>query len=91
MSPIEVRVIAITACVLHADPRSIRRDDSFVMDLGAESIQLLQLASHFEREFDVALDDDCMKWLTTVGEVADAVANARLSASQCGMSVSHRQ
>jgi acyl carrier protein len=53
------------------------------MDLGAESIQLLQLASHIEREFDVALDGDCMKRLTTVGGVADAVANARLSAGQC--------
>lgn len=83
MSPVEIRVIAITACVLHIDPRSIRPDDSFVMDLGAESIQLLQLASRFEKEFDVVLDDDRMKWLTTVGEVADAVANARLSVGQC--------
>jgi acyl carrier protein len=82
MSPIETRVIAITACVLHLDPRAIRRGDSFAMDLGAESIQLVQLASHFEKEFDVVLDDDCMKWLTTVGEVADVVSKARLSANQ---------
>ena len=78
MSPIETRVIAITACVLRIDPRSISRDDSFVMDLGARSMQLLQLASHFREEFDVELDDDCRRWLTTVGEVADAIATARL-------------
>ncbi len=39
MSPIELRVIAITACVLRIDPRIIDRDDSFVTDLGAESIE----------------------------------------------------
>lgn len=82
MSPIEARVIAITACVLHVDPRSIRRDDSFVMDLGAESTQLLQLSGHLEKEFDVAMDDDCMKWLTTIGETADLVAKARRSADR---------
>lgn len=82
MSPIETRVIAITACVLHIDPRAIRRDDSFVMDLGAESMQLVQLACHFEKEFDVVLDDGCLRRLTSVGEVADLVAKARLSASQ---------
>lgn len=77
MSPLETRVVAITACVLHIDPRTISHDDSFVMDLGAESIQLVQLAGHFEKEFDVVLDEDCMQWLTTIGEVVEVIAKAR--------------
>jgi acyl carrier protein len=82
MSPIETRVIAITACILHIDPRTISRDDSFVMDLGAESIQLLQLAGCMEKDFDVVLHEDCMTWLTTVGEAADAISKARTPAAQ---------
>ena len=86
MSPIERRVIAITACILHIDPRSISPADSFVLDLGAESIQLVQLAGHFEKDFGVVLDDECMLQCTTIAEVAKAIASAcALANARSGM------
>lgn len=72
MSPQEVedRVRKITARVLKADPARIAATSRFAADLGAASIQSVELVAAFEEEFDVRMDEDQALSVQTVGDAA---------------------
>lgn len=65
------RVKDVTARMLKVDPASVTDDSHFVRDLGAESIQSIELVAAFEEEFDIEMDQDEALSVSTVG---DAVA-----------------
>lgn len=65
------RVKAVTAAMLKVDPESVTPESHFVRDLGAESIQSIELVAAFEVEFDVEMDQD---EALSVKTVADAIA-----------------
>lgn len=46
-------------------------------DLGADSFDLLELVTALEDEFELAMDDDDVANISTIGEVADAIQNAQ--------------
>ena len=52
------RVKEVTARVLKIDLNDIEDDAEFVKDLGAESIQSIELVASFEEEFDIEMDED---------------------------------
>lgn len=52
------RVKEVTARVLKIDVSDIEDDAEFVKDLGAESIQSIELVASFEEEFDIEMDED---------------------------------
>ncbi len=52
------RVKNITAELLKIDPSIIKEDSRFVEDLGAESIQSIELIAAFDEEFDIEMDED---------------------------------
>ncbi len=52
------RVKKITAELLKIDIAMIREDSRFVEDLGAESIQSIELIAAFDEEFDIEMDED---------------------------------
>jgi acyl carrier protein len=52
------RVKKVTGKVLSIDPNEIKPSDSFIFDLGAESMQSVELVMAFEAEFDIDMDQD---------------------------------
>jgi len=64
------RVVKVTGEILNVKADGIKPESAFVADLGAESIQSLELVAGFEEEFDIELDEDEALGMQTV---ADAV------------------
>lgn len=71
MSDVAERVKKVTARLLKVDPAKVTPKSHFVRDLGAESIQSIELVAAFEEEFDIEMDQDEALAVQTVG---DAVA-----------------
>ena len=73
MANVQDRVIAVTARVLRLDPKEIKMEHHFTKDLGAESIQSVELVAHFEEEFGIEMDEDAALSVSTVGEAVDFI------------------
>ena len=68
---VEERVKEIIVENLGVDGEKVTVDASFVEDLGADSLDTVELVMAFEEEFDIEIPDEDAEKLTTVG---DAVA-----------------
>ena len=68
MSSVEERVVAIVAEQLGADKEKITEKTSFVNDLGADSLDQVELVMELEEEFDITIPDDSAEKIQTVGE-----------------------
>ena len=53
-----VRVKEVVSNVLKLDPSEITDNANFVFDLGADSLQSIELIAGFEEEFDIEMDQD---------------------------------
>ena len=71
MSEIESKVKAIIVDKLGVDESEVKPEASFTNDLGADSLDTVELIMEFEKEFDVAIPDDKAE---KIGTVADAIA-----------------
>ena len=69
------KVKAIIADKLAIDEDSITMDSSFVNDLKADSMDILDLVSGFEEEFDLTVPDEKGRTFETVGEAVDYLAS----------------
>lgn len=69
------RVINVTAQVLGLDPKTIEPGSNFVFDLGAESVQSVELVAAFEEEFKIEMDEDAALAVETVADAADFIEN----------------
>jgi acyl carrier protein len=67
------RVIKVTAGVLGIDPETIEPGANFVFDLGAESVQSVELVAAFEEEFEIEMDEDEALAVETVADAADFI------------------
>ena len=67
MATVEERVIAVTARVLKIDPSEIKLDANFTTDLGAESVQSIELLANFDEEFEIEMDEDEALSVQSVG------------------------
>ena len=67
MSNVLERVIRVTAAVLRLDPSEIKPEHRFAADLGAESVQSIELVAMFEEEFGIEMDEDEALSVETVG------------------------
>jgi len=74
MATVEERVIAVTARVLSVDPSEIKPEHAFTTDLGAESVQSVELVANFEEEFGIEMEEDAALSVQTVGEAVDFIA-----------------
>jgi len=70
-SEVERRVSAVIRKVLQLPPGEIRPEANFVFDLGADSMQSLQLVAAFEEEFGVELDQEAALAVQTVASAVD--------------------
>lgn len=67
------RVKKVTCEVLKVGPEKVQNDSRFVEDLGAESIQSIELVAAFEEEFDIEMDEDAALAVKTVGDAAEFI------------------
>ncbi len=63
----------IIADTLNTDGEAITADTHLVNDLGADSLDLLQIAMEVEREFDIEIPEDQMEALYRVGDAVDYI------------------
>ena len=75
MASVEERVIAVTAQVLQLDPGEIKPEHAFAIDLGAESVQSIELVAMFEEEFGIEMEEDAALAVTTVGGAVEFITN----------------
>lgn len=73
MSDIETRVIAIVAEQLDVETSEIKSDSSFVDDLGADSLDTVELVMALEEEFEAEIPDDEAEKITTVKLAVDFI------------------
>ncbi len=74
---VQQRVIKVVAHTLKVDAARITQTDRFVEDLGAESMQSVELVAAFEEEFDIELDEQESLDVKSVGNAVDFIS-ARL-------------
>lgn len=73
MSDVEKRVKEVTARTLKVDVGRIAGDARFVEDLGAESIQSVELVAAFEEEFEIEMDEEEALEVKTVGKAIEFI------------------
>ncbi len=69
------RVKEVTARVLRIDANDIDDTADFVKDLGAESIQSIELVAAFEEEFDIEMDEDEALEVKSIDKAVEFIAN----------------
>ena len=74
MSDVTSRIKDVVARTLKIDMGRIADDSRFVEDLGAESIQSVELVAAFEEEFDIEMDDEGALEVKTVGKAVEFIS-----------------
>ncbi len=74
---IETKVIEIVSKQLGVAKEKITRESSFVNDLGADSLDTVELVMEIEDAFDLSIPDDAAEKIQTVGDAIKYIeANA---------------
>ncbi len=73
MASIEERVVDIVAEQLGVDKDKINRETHFVNDLGADSLDTVELVMELEEEFDISIPQDAADKIQRVGEAIDYI------------------
>jgi len=68
------KVNAIIADKLGVDESDIAPNSSFTNDLGADSLDTVELIMEFEKEFDVTIPDEDAEKIVTVGDAVSYLA-----------------
>ncbi len=71
MSDIASRVKAIIVDKLGVDENEVTTEASFTNDLGADSLDTVELIMEFEKEFNIGIPDDQAEKIGTVGEAVN--------------------
>ena len=78
MSEIASRVKAIIVDKLGVEESEVKNEVSFTNDLGADSLDTVELIMEFEKEFGISIPDDQAEKITTVGDAVSYIeANAK--------------
>ena len=75
MSEIEARVKAIIVDKLGVDESEVTPNASFTNDLGADSLDTVELIMELEKEFGTSIPDDDAEKISTVQDAIDYIAN----------------
>jgi acyl carrier protein len=70
---IEARVKSIIVEKLGVDESEITAESSFTNDLGADSLDTVELIMEFEKEFDMTIPDEDAEKIATVGDAVSYV------------------
>ena len=73
MASVKDRVVEIVAEQLGVSKDQITPETSFVNDLGADSLDTVELVMEFEEEFDINIPDDAAEKIQTVGQAVEYI------------------
>ncbi|MDX2134423.1 MAG: acyl carrier protein [Saprospiraceae bacterium] len=71
MATVADRVKKIIVEKLGVDETDVKPEANFIQDLGADSLDTVELIMEFEKEFDVSIPDEQAEKITTVGQAID--------------------
>ncbi len=77
MSTIEERVIKIVVEQLGVDAEEVKNEASFIDDLGADSLDTVELVMALEEEFEAEIPDEDAEKIITVQSAIDYITNAQ--------------
>ena len=77
MSDISAKVTAIIVDKLGVDENEVSTDASFTNDLGADSLDTVELIMEIEKEFDIQIPDDQAENIGTVGQAISYIEEAK--------------
>ncbi len=75
MSDVSAKVTAIIVDKLGVEESEVTLEASFTNDLGADSLDTVELIMEFEKEFNIAIPDDQAEKISTVGQAVDYIEN----------------
>ena len=67
---------AIVADILGVDPEEVTEDKNFADDLGANSLDRMEIVMQVEDELGIQVPDDQLEGIVTVGDALTAINNA---------------
>ncbi len=73
MSDVSEKVKAIIVDKLGVDESEVTNDANFINDLGADSLDTVELIMEFEKEFDIQIPDDKAEAIATVGDAVSFI------------------
>ena len=76
MSDVASKVKAIIVDKLGVDESEVTNEASFTNDLGADSLDTVELIMEFEKEFDIQIPDDQAESIATVGSAIEYIEKA---------------
>ena len=76
MSDVSEKVKAIIVDKLGVDEAEVTNDASFTNDLGADSLDTVELIMDFEKEFDIQIPDDKAEAISTVGDAIGFISQS---------------
>ena len=76
MTEIEAKVKEIIVEKLGVEESEVTLEASFTNDLGADSLDTVELIMEFEKEFGISIPDDQAEKITTVGEAIELISQA---------------
>jgi|TARA_B100000745_G_C20044356_1_gene355976 acyl carrier protein len=77
MSDISSSVKAIIVDKLGVDANEVVPEASFTNDLGADSLDTVELIMEFEKEFDIQIPDDQAENIITVGQAIEFIEKSK--------------
>ncbi len=77
MSEITDRVKAIIVDKLAVDENEVTPGASFTTDLGADSLDTVELIMELEKEFDITIPDEDAQKIQTVGDAVSYIESAK--------------
>lgn len=75
MSEIESKVKAIIVDKLGVEESEVKPEANFINDLGADSLDTVELIMEFEKEFGISIPDDQAEGIKTVGDAVTYIEN----------------
>ena len=76
MSDVAEKIKAIIVDKLGVDESEVTNEASFTNDLGADSLDTVELIMEFEKEFDIQIPDDKAEAITTIGDAVSFIEGA---------------
>ncbi len=73
-SEVQARVKKVISKVLKIDEANIADDANFIFDLGADSLQSVELVAAFEEEFQIEMEEDKALEVQTVSDAAKFIS-----------------
>ena len=77
MSEIADKVTQIIVDKLGVDESEVTAEASFTNDLGADSLDTVELIMEFEKEFDISIPDEQAENIQTVGQAIEYVESQK--------------